>query len=48
MATASCFVNTEHYTNQDHFRLSLRIDLANALSPMHVTIPSAGSRLLRF
>lgn len=48
MASASCFVSTEQYTNQDHFRLSLRIDLANAISRMHVRIPSAGSHLLRF
>lgn len=48
MATASCFVNTEQYTNQDHFRLFLRIDLANGISRMRVRIPSAGSHLLRF
>lgn len=37
MATASCFVTTEQY--QDHFRLSLRIYLANAISRVHVRIP---------
>lgn len=48
MAAASCFVNTEQYSNQDHFRLSRRIYLANAISCTHVRIPRVGSHLLRF